>query len=57
MCGDCGCECGCDMGVPRYPHGRRFLTKEEKIERLESYSESLKKELAAVAERIKEMKS
>ncbi len=57
MCGDCGCECGCDVGVPGHPHGRRFLTKKEKIERLESYSESLKKELAAVAERIKEMKS
>jgi len=37
--------------------GRHFLTKEEKIERLESYAEELKKELAAVQERIKELKS
>jgi len=40
-----------------HPYERRFLTKEEKIERLESYVEELKKELAAVEERIKELKS
>ncbi len=54
MCGECGCQCDCEAGV--YPHGRRFLTKEEKIEHLENYAESLKKELSAVAEKIKELK-
>jgi hypothetical protein len=39
------------------PHGRRFLTKQEKIKRLEEYAEELKKEMAAVEEKIKEMKS
>jgi len=38
-------------------HGRRFLTKEEKIEHLKNYAEELKKEIAAVDERIKELKS
>jgi hypothetical protein len=57
MCGECGCQCGCEAGIPGYPHGRRFLTKEEKIERLENYAESLKKELSAVAEKIKELKN
>ena len=57
MCGECGCECSCDVDGLEYPHRRRFLTKEEKIERLESYVESIKKELAAVTERIKELKS
>jgi hypothetical protein len=38
-------------------HGRRFLTKQEKIKRLEEYTEELKKEMAAVEEKIKEMKS
>jgi hypothetical protein len=39
------------------PHGRRFLTKQEKIKRLEEYAEELKKEMAAVEEKINEMKS
>jgi peptidoglycan hydrolase CwlO-like protein len=39
------------------PHGRHFLTKEEKIKQLENYVEELKKEIAAVNERIKELKS
>ena len=38
-------------------HGRHILTKAEKIKRLEDYAEELKKEMAAVEERIKEMKS
>ena len=54
MCGECGCEssrncCG-------HQHGRRFLTKEEKIKQLENYAEELKKEIAAVGERIKELR-
>jgi hypothetical protein len=39
------------------PHGRRFLTKQEKIKRLEEYAEELKKEMVAVEEKINEMKS
>ena len=35
---------------------RRFLTKEEKIKKLEEYTQELKNELAAVQERIKELK-
>jgi hypothetical protein len=38
-------------------HGRRFLTKEEKIKQLENYAEELKKEIAAVDERIKDLRS
>jgi hypothetical protein len=57
MCGECGCVCGCHTGDFGHSSGRRFLTKEEKIERLENYSEELKKELVAVEERIKELKS
>jgi len=55
MCGECGCESS--MCCQGQPHGRRFLTKEEKIKRLENYAEELKKEIAAVDERIKELKS
>jgi hypothetical protein len=38
-------------------HGRQFLTKEEKIKHLETYAEELKKEIVAVDERIKELRS
>ena len=34
---------------------RSFLTKEEKIEMLKEYTESLEKEAQGVAERIKEL--
>jgi len=54
MCGECGCE---SMGCHGELHGRRILTKAEKIKRLDDYAEELKKEMAAVEERIKEMKS
>ena len=36
--------------------GRSFLTKEEKIEMLEEYRQSLENEAKGVAERIKELK-
>jgi archaellum component FlaC len=52
---DCTCNCGCHDESRQ--HGRRFFTKEEKIERLENYAEELKKELAAVTEKIKDLKS
>jgi predicted nucleic acid-binding Zn-ribbon protein len=45
--GMCGCGCG----------GRRFLSRKEKIELLEEYRESLKKELEGVEEELKELKS
>jgi hypothetical protein len=55
MHGECDCEPS--MGCHVLPHGRSFLTKEEKIKQLENYAEELKKEVAAVNERIKELKS
>jgi len=41
-----GCEC---------QTGRHFITKEEKIEWLKEYKESLEKEAKGVSERIKEL--
>lgn len=35
--------------------GRRFLTKEERVEALKEYKEALEKEAQGVAERIKEL--
>jgi hypothetical protein len=55
MCGDCCCGSFAEHGGHLY--GRRFLTKTEKIERLESYAEELKKEIVAVEARIQELKS
>ena len=49
MCGCCGCGCG--------PSFRSFFSVKEDQERLESYSDQLKKELAVVAECIEELKS
>jgi hypothetical protein len=41
-----------------YEHeGRRFFTKEEKIEWLEEYKSNLENELKGVSERIQEIKS
>jgi len=57
MCIECGCGLLHHLEPHRHPYGRRFLTKGEKIEQLESYAEELKKELAAVQEQIKELKS
>ena len=48
--GMCGCECGCA------PLFRRFFSSKEEQERLETYRDQLKKELAGVEERIKELK-
>jgi hypothetical protein len=42
-------------GYGEFP--RLFLTKEEKIKRLEEYAQELKNELAGVQERIKELKT
>lgn len=38
------------------PYGRRYLTREEKIERLENYKEWLEKEAEGVKERLEEIK-
>jgi hypothetical protein len=40
--------CGCG--------GRRFMSRKERIEMLEEYSESLKSELEGVLEELKELK-
>jgi hypothetical protein len=37
-------------------YGRRYLTREEKIEYLEEYKKDLEQEAAGVAERIEELK-
>ena len=55
MCIECGCTCGCIQPYSKESAGRRFLTKAEREEKLKSYAEELKKELAAVQERIKEL--
>lgn len=47
-CGCCGCGCG--------TFSRRFISAKEELERLEHYKDELKKELAGVEERIKELK-
>jgi hypothetical protein len=49
---DCGCECcGGDDGFER-----RFLTKAEQIEELESYLADLKLELQAVEEHLADLR-
>jgi hypothetical protein len=53
------CYCRC-RGWHHNHHGRysrRFLTKEEQAKDLEEYAEELRKELSAVEEQIKELKS
>ncbi len=48
---NCGSSCGCtdNSGV------RNFLTKDEKIEMLREYKETLEKEAKGVGERIKDL--
>jgi hypothetical protein len=55
MCGACDCES--HHHEERYCQGRRFLTKAERLEKLKKYAEELRKELTAVEEHIKELKS
>ena len=64
----CNCENTCDCGHGGHHrsrgccgggHGgfkRRFTTKEERLQDLESYLELLQKEVQAVSERIKDLK-
>ena len=49
---NCGSECGCTSD---YSGMRNFLTKEEKIEMLKEYKDSLELEAKGVGERIKEL--
>jgi hypothetical protein len=53
MCGDCCCG-----SEDHHGHGhthKRVLTKEEKLAKLKTYKEDLKKELAAVDQAIEEL--
>lgn len=47
-----GCTCGCRGCGPSF---RRFFSSKEELECLETYHDQLKKELAGVEERIKEL--
>ena len=59
MCRECGCgphrhDEGHRLGHA-HGHGRRFLTKAEKAEKLKNYAKELRRELAAVEEHIQEL--
>jgi len=45
----CGGSCGSEMS------SRQFLTKEEKVEMLREYKETLEKEVRGITERIKDL--
>jgi hypothetical protein len=45
--GSCGCGCGMSPGA-----GRRFLSREERAERLKAYRQDLLQEAAEVEKRI-----
>ena len=49
------CCCGPPSHGRGHGYGKRFLTKAEKVEKLKSYAEELKKELTAVEEHIQEL--
>ena len=49
-----GC-CGGNCKGPAHHMHRHFITKAEKLERLNEYAEQLKKELQGVTEKIKEL--
>jgi hypothetical protein len=53
-CG-CGCQCGCDCCSGHHFH-RRFQTKAEQVEELESYLADLRLEVQAVEERLADLK-
>jgi len=48
-------ECGCGPHHHEEGHGRQFLTKSERLEKLRRYAEELRKELVVVEERVKEL--
>ena len=51
-----GC-CISNCNGPAHHTHRRFITKAEKLERLNEYAEQLKKELEGVTEKIKELQA
>lgn len=57
-----GGMCGCMGGPNPVPlhegccHGRRFLSRKERIEMLEGYREALKQELEGVEEALEELR-
>lgn len=56
-----GCDCGCNCGCGGHHGGgwfgqRRFISKEEIIDRLQEYLKQLKAEATGVEERIAELK-
>jgi hypothetical protein len=53
----CKCCCGLQYNEEICGRSRQFLTKAERVEKLKSYEEELKKELAAVKEHINELGS
>jgi hypothetical protein len=54
-CGGGGCDCGCECcGVGHFE--RRFQTKAEQIEMLETYLGELKKEVQAVEEHLSDLR-
>jgi hypothetical protein len=53
---DAGIGCCCEVGVVHCgPGHRHFFSKQERRECLESYRDQLKKELAGLEERIREI--
>jgi len=54
-CKDENCECGCECCGGDDGFERRFLTKAEQIEELESYLAELKLELQAVEEHLADL--
>jgi len=48
--GGCGCGCGTSPGL-----GRRFLSREERAERLKAYRQDLLQEAAEVEKRIADL--
>lgn len=50
------CDCGCDCSGGDEGFERRFLTKGEQIEELESYLTELKLELQAVEENLADLR-
>ncbi len=52
----CGCECcHCKCGDGAF--ARRFITRQERLEKLEEYRDQLKQELKGVEERIQDVKN
>ena len=53
---ECGCNCGCECCGGGHHFQRRFQTKAEQIEELESYLVELKLEVQAVEEHLADLR-